>query len=231
MIFIYYKITEIPKSERPRERLLSVGAKNLSDKELLSILLKTGTKDKDVSTLATEILNKYGSIQKLENATIQSLLEIKGVGKVKAIEILGIVELGKRIWYQKDKSKKKLTTAREIWLDSKYLFASKNQEYFYCLYFDNKQKLIERKLLFMGTINRSIVHPREIFKEAYLLSASSIVCMHNHPSGDVTPSHEDILFTKNVMEIGKVQGIPVLDHIIVTDYEYYSFYEKHHSCI
>ena len=83
----------------------------------------------------------------------------------------------------------------------------------------------------MGTINRSVVHPREIFKEAYLLSASSIVCMHNHPSGDVTPSHEDIVFTKNIMEIGQIQGIPVVDHIIVADDEYYSFYEKHHSCI
>lgn len=83
----------------------------------------------------------------------------------------------------------------------------------------------------MGTINRSVVHPREIFKEAYLLSASSIVCMHNHPSGDVTPSHEDILFTNNIMEVGRIQKIPVVDHIIVTDYEYYSFYEKHHSCI
>lgn len=232
MIFIYYKVTEIPFSERPRERLINVGAENLSDKELLAILLKTGTKEKDVNALATELLTKYGSLQKLETATFQSLLELKGIGKVKAIEILGLVELGKRIWYQKeDTKKKKLTTAKAIWEDSKYLFASKTQECFYCLYFDNKQKLIERKLLFMGTINRSVVHPREIFKEAYLLSASSIVCMHNHPSGDIRPSHEDILFTKNIMEIGKIQGIPVVDHIIVTDYEYYSFYEKHHSCI
>lgn len=229
---MYYKVTEIPLSERPRERLVNVGAENLSDKELLAILLKTGTKEKDVNMLATELLTKYGSLQKLENASLQSLLEIKGIGKVKAIEIIGIIELGKRIWYQTEEKKlKKLTTAKAIWENSKYLFVSKNQECFYCLYFDNKQRLIERKLLFMGTINRSVVHPREIFKEAYLLSASSIVCMHNHPSGDPHPSHEDIIFTKNMMEIGKMQGIPVLDHIIVTDYEYYSFYEKHHSCI
>lgn len=229
---MYYKVKELPASERPRERLMLVGAKNLSDKELLAILLKTGTKEKDVNTLATEVLTKYDSLQKLENATLQSLLEIKGIGKVKAVEILAMIELGKRIWYKQEKPKRrKMTTAKEIWEDSKYLFANKTQECFYCLYFDNKQNLIERKLLFMGTINRSIVHPREIFKEAYLLSASSIVCMHNHPSGDITPSHEDILFTKNLMEIGKMQGIPVVDHIIVTDYDYYSFYEKHHSCI
>ncbi len=229
---MYYRVSEMPIAERPRERLVSYGAENLSDKELLAILLKTGTKDKDVNTLATEVLTKYGSLQKLENASLRSLLEIKGIGKVKAIEILGVIELGKRIFYQKEnKYLKKMTTAKEIWENTKYLFASKNQECFYCLYFDNKQKLIEEKLLFMGTINRSVVHPREIFREAYLLSASSIVCLHNHPSGDVRPSHEDILFTKNIMEIGKMQGIPVIDHLIVTDYEYYSFYEKHHSCI
>ncbi len=229
---MYYRVTELPLTERPRERLVQMGAENLSDKELLAILLKTGTKDKDVSTLATEVLTKYGSLQKLENASLRSLLEIKGIGKVKAIEILGVIELGKRIWYQKEnKYLKKMTTAKEIWENTKYLFVSKSQECFYCLYFDNKQKLIEEKLLFMGTINRSVVHPREIFKEAYLLSASSIVCLHNHPSGDVKPSHEDILFTKNIMEIGKMQGIPVIDHLIVTDCEYYSFYEKHHSCI
>lgn len=229
---MYYTVSNLPKQERPRERLRNVGAENLSDKELIAILLKTGTKDKDVTALATEVLSKYGSLKKLDDATLQSLLEIRGIGFVKAIELLGAIELGKRIWYQKENlQKKKMTTAKEIWENTKYLFANKNQECFYCLYFDNKQKLIEEKLLFMGTINRSVVHPREIFKEAYLLSASSIVCMHNHPSGDASPSHEDILFTKNVMEIGRIQKIPVVDHIIVTDYEYYSFYEKHHSCI
>ncbi len=229
---MYYKISEIPASERPRERLINVGVINLSDKELLAILLKTGTKDKDVNTLAMELLNRYENLTKMSNATIQSLLEIKGIGKVKAMELLVAVELGKRIWFHKDSLVgKKMTTAKEIWHNNLYLFVNKNQEYFYCLYFDNKQKLIERKLLFMGTINRSVVHPREIFKEAYLLSASSIVCMHNHPSGDINPSHEDMLFTKNITEIGKMQGIPVIDHIIVTEQGYYSFYERHHSCI
>ncbi len=232
MSFIYYKIKELPKEERPRERFVHVGRENLSDLELLAILLKTGTKKKDVNVLALEILNKYETLSRLSMATLSSLLEIKGIGQVKAIQLLGAVELGKRIWIQKEnKPLQKMTTAKEIWESSKYLFVDKNQEYFYCLYFDNKQKLIERKLLFMGTINRSVVHPRDIFREAYLLSASSIVCMHNHPSGDVKPSSEDILFTRNLMEIGKLQGIPIVDHIIVAEDTYYSFYEKHHSCI
>ena len=121
--------------------------------------------------------------------------------------------------------KQKLRNAKEIWEDSKYLFNGLKQECFYALYFNNKQELIERKLLFMGTINKSIIHPREIFKEAYRLSASSIVCMHNHPSNDIRPSKEDKLFTENIVKAGMIQGIPVLDHIIVSDFDYYSFYD------
>ena len=105
------------------------------------------------------------------------------------------------------------------------MFYDQKQEYFYCLYFNNKQQLIGEKLLFKGTINRSITHPREIFKEAYRLSASSIICMHNHPSNDITPSIEDIDFTNKLVSLGTIQGIPILDHIIVSDNNYYSFYE------
>ena len=114
---------------------------------------------------------------------------------------------------------------KSIWESSKYLFYRKKQELFYCYYFDNKQKLIERKLLFMGTINQATTHTREIFKEAYLVSASSIVCLHNHPSNDVTPSKEDILFTDRLMKVGNMHGIKLVDHIIVGDNSFYSFYE------
>ena len=102
---------------------------------------------------------------------------------------------------------------------------ARNEEYFYCLYLDNRNNLIERKLLFIGTLNRSIVHPREIFREAYILYASKIICMHNHPSGEVNPSIEDIRLTKSLIEIGKLQGIIIADHIIISDELYYSFYD------
>ena len=118
-----------------------------------------------------------------------------------------------------------LTSPEEIYKYTKYLFHDKKQEYFYALYFNNKQQLLNTKLLFIGTINQSITHPREVFKEAYLLSASSIICLHNHPSNDTTPSKADITFTKALIEIGKIQNIPILDHIIVGDDNYYSFYE------
>lgn len=122
---------------------------------------------------------------------------------------------------------KKLTNPKAIWEDTKYLFNNQKQEQFYCLYFNNQHQLIERKLLFMGTINKSIVHPREVFKEAYKLSASSIICLHNHPSGNIMPSVEDVKLTSSLVKIGNIQGIPVLDHIIVNEDSYYSFYEHH----
>ena len=213
---IVLKIENIPCSERPRERLKNVGVENLSNNELLSIILKTGTKDKNVMELSYEILKMVGNIKDFKDLTLQRLIEVRGVGEVKAIELISVVEFGKRIFFRCDNTiRKKFTNAKEIYLDNKYLFVDKKQEYFYCFYFNTKQELIERKLLFMGTINRSCVHPREVFKEAYMRSASSIICIHNHPSGDTKPSREDIHFTKALKEIGDTFGIPVLDHIIV----------------
>lgn len=226
MIFIYYKIKDIPEEERPRERLKMVGASNLTDKELLAIILKTGTKNYNVNDIALEILKKY-SLQDLVEITISELMKIKGVGEVKALELVSAIELGKRIYIKQKSNLKKLTNPKDIWEYTKYLFFNQKQELFYCLYFNNQQELIERKLLFMGTINKSIAHPREVFKEAYRLSASSIICLHNHPSGNLTPSDEDIRFTESLVNIGSLQGIPVLDHIIVNEDSYYSFYDHH----
>lgn len=219
-----YKIKDIPTSERPRERLKSVGVENLSDKELLAILLKTGTKDKSVNDLALDILNKY-KLSDLKTLTLNSLKNIKGIGEVKTIELLAAIELGKRIYLDKNITYEKLDNPEKIWKKTRYLFYDLKQEYFYCLYFNNKQQLIGEKLLFQGTLNKSVTHPREVFKEAYLLSASNIICIHNHPSNDITPSIEDINFTNTLVESGKVQGIPIIDHIIVGNNNYYSFYE------
>ncbi len=221
------KLKELPEQERPRERLEKIGKENLSNEELLAILLKTGTKGHSVKEVALEVLGSVDEIHELQDMTLESLSKISGIGKVKAIELIAAIELGKRIFLErKTKQKKKLKTAEAIYEDMKYLFHGKKQEYFYCLYFNNKQELIERKLLFMGTINHSIVHPREIFKEAYLRSASSIICVHNHPSNDINPSREDIHVTKKLVEIGKLNGILVTDHIIMGDEGYYSFFEN-----
>ena len=219
-----YKIKDIPLNERPRERLKNVGVENLTDKELISIIIKNGTKNKNVNELSIEILKNY-TLSDLKEISINNLTNIKGIGEVKAIELISAIELGKRIFLNNNKKLLKLETPKEIWESSKYLFNGKKQEYFYCYYFNSKQELIERKLLFMGTLNSSITHTREIFKEAYKVSASSIVCLHNHPSNDISPSKADIDFTKSLFKTGNIQGIPVLDHIIVGDNSFYSFFE------
>lgn len=216
----------MPIDIRPRERLEKYGAGSLSNEELIAILIKTGTKEKSAINLALEVLLLYDSIDKFREVSIYRLMTINGIGFVKAIEIIAAMEFGRRVYEHRFVKKLKLGNSRDIYIYSKSLFLGKKQEYFYCLYFNNKQELIERKLLFMGTINRSTVHPREVFKEAYLTSASSIVCLHNHPSGDVKPSREDIIFTKALIDIGDINGIPLVDHIIVGDNSYYSFYEE-----
>lgn len=224
------KLKDVPQSERPREKLLKYGKENLTDSELLAILLKTGTKGENVCDLAIRVLKELESLEGLKDISIEALTKIKGIGKAKALELLALSELSKRIYYKKGPNiKEKYTTPDSIYEKNKYLFDNLKQEHFYCLYLNSKKELIERKLLFMGTLNKSVVHPREIFKEAYKLSASSIVCMHNHPSGNLTPSREDINLTNALINLGQINGIPVIDHLIITDEGYYSFYENNTS--
>lgn len=219
-------IKDIPISERPRERLIEYGVDSLSNEELLSIILKTGTKNNSVKKLSINILQKYNNITNLKDININDIMKINGIGKVKAIELIASIELGKRVYTNAYKEKIKISNSYDIYTYFKTKLKDKKQEYFYVLYLDNKNKIIENKLLYVGTINKSVVHPREIFKNAYLNSASYIVCIHNHPSGDPHPSKEDILLTKNLKEIGKLNNIPILDHIIIGDVSYYSFFEE-----
>ena len=219
-------IRDIPYDERPRERAINNGVANLSNSELLAILLRCGTKDKSVKDLSLEILNKIGDISNFQDLTLNKLLEIKGIGKTKAIELLSVLELGKRIYFNQKRTTLKISSSKDVFQNYRSLFLNSKQEMFYCLYLDNKNVVIERKLLFMGTINHSVVHPREIFKNAYLTSASGIICLHNHPSGDINPSLEDKRLTKALVDIGRLQNIPVLDHIIIGEDNYFSFMEN-----
>lgn len=221
------RLKDVPFSERPREKLLKYGKENLTDSELLALILKTGTKGENVCSLSYRVIKEVENLSNLKNITLDTLTGIKGIGKAKAIEILAISELAKRIYYKQESNKKEIySNPDSIYQGNKYLFDNLKQEHFYCLYLNSKKELIERKLLFMGTLNKSIVHPREVFKEAYRLSASSIICLHNHPSGNTNPSKEDILLTDTLMKIGNLNGIPVVDHLIFSDDGYYSFYEN-----
>ena len=220
-------IKEMARSERPRERLLKYGSESLSNSEILSIILKTGTKNVNVLEISNNLINKLNGFNNLKNINKEILIKEKGIGIVKAIELLAAIELGKRLFVKKDddKKSKRYLNAKDIFYDNKDLFIDIKQEYFYCIYLNSNKEVIERKMLFMGTVNKSLVHPREIFKEAYLTSASGVVCIHNHPSGDPTPSIDDIILTKSLVQIGNIQKIPIIDHIIFGDNRYYSFYE------
>ena len=220
-------IKDIPKSDRPIERLINNGAEFLSDSEILAILIKTGTREKSAKTIADEILKKYKSLNELKNINLEQLTKIKGIGVTKAVSILAAFELSRRINNQiMSLNETKITNSSLVFEYYKNKIGDKNQEYFYCLYLNIAKKVIKDKLLFIGTVNKSVVHPREIFKEAYLLSASGIICVHNHPAGSVFPSKEDINLTKKLVEIGELLGVKIIDHVIITNNNYYSFFEN-----
>ena len=221
------KIKDIPKDDRPIERLVINGVEHLSNEELIAIILKTGTKGMSSKEIATDLLSKIGNIKELNNIDLRYLKRFKGIGITKGANLIASIELGKRINREVDiLNGIKLTNSELVFKFYKDKIGDKNQEYFYCVYLDTSKRVIDDKLLFIGTINYSLVHPREVFKEAYLNGASSIICIHNHPSGNVFPSAQDIDITKNLISVGNMLGIKIVDHIIIGKNKYYSFFEN-----
>lgn len=221
------RIKDIPESDRPIERLIEHGSESLSNIELLTILIKSGTKQKSAKVLAEEILKEIDDIHHLKDLNLEQLKKIKGIGTKKAVTILAALELSKRINDEYNSlNNVKINNSSLVYKYYKNKIGDKLQEYFYCIYLNSAKRVIKDKLLFIGTINQSIVHPREIFKEAYLVSASSIICVHNHPAGSIFPSKEDIVLTNKLVEIGDLLGVKVVDHVIITQNNYYSFFEN-----
>jgi DNA repair protein RadC len=220
-------IKDLPKSSRPRERLIDNGVEALSDEELLSIILKTGTNNHSVKDLSFYILNSVKSIHDLMHIDYNDLIKIKGIGEAKACTILATIELGRRIFKEVEEIKgTKFNSPYKVFQYYQNKFIGLPQEFFYCIYLDNHQKILSDKKLFMGSLNYSMVHPREVFKQAYLTGASFIICIHNHPSGNPLPSKEDIELTNNLIKVGNLLGVKVLDHIIIGSNNYYSFLEN-----
>jgi len=219
-------IRDVHLADRPRERLLRQGAKSLSNQELLAILLRTGTKEESVLVLANRVLSTFERLHQLKHATIEEMVAIKGIGEVKAIQILAAIELGRRLSQKQNDDKYTVRSPQDA---AAYLMpdmTSLSQEHFVVLFLDVKNQIIHKKTIFIGGLNASIVHPREIFREAVKRSAASIICAHNHPSGVPTPSPEDIEVTKRIQEAGFIIGIELLDHIIIGDHQFTSLKEK-----
>lgn len=219
-------IKDLPECEKPRERMLEYGVENLSNVDLLSIILRNGVKDISVKEVAINILNNVESINDLSSLGVRELSNIKGVGPVKAITLLASIELGKRVSIKEAKANMSLSNKEKIHEVFKKFFINENQEKFLAIFLDNKKCLINYKILFIGTNNASIAHPREVFMEAVKANASAVVVMHNHPSGNVLPSEEDKNITEKLVQSGHMLGIPLLDHIITNGEEYYSFYDE-----
>ncbi|WP_042359604.1 DNA repair protein RadC [Geomicrobium sp. JCM 19055] len=215
----------MPNDERPRERLLLEGADKLSNVELLAILLRTGSRQESVIELSQRILTAFGGLLPLKEATLEELQAIKGIGRVKAIEIRAVLELGKRIHTTSDKSRVIISSPNDavdlVMEDLRFL----KQEHFVAIYLNTKNQVIHKQTLFIGSLNSSIVHPREVFKEAIRRSAASVIALHNHPSGDPEPSEEDKAVTRRLFECGQLLGIELLDHIVIGDHKYVSLRE------
>ncbi len=219
-----YTIKDIPRDERPRERLIKYGASSLSNAELLAIILRTGVKGENVLTLAGNLLSKY-DLKKLSKADVSELRKIKGISDAKACQIAACFELGRRASVYRGEEKPRIRSPEEAYSVVSDL-SSEPQEVFAVLLLDIKNRVIKREKLFRGGRASSLVEPQEIFRRALLESASRIILVHNHPSGDPEPSSEDINITKRVKEAGELVGIDVLDHIIVGDSGYVSLKER-----
>src|SRR3989344_4231752 len=218
------KIKDLPKSDRPREKLIAKGSENLKDSELLAILLRTGTTGKNVIEIASQILSKY-SKKRLLQMTYDDLSKISGIDSAKATTLLAAFELSKRALEVNDTNLPVINTAKDAAAQLTDMRDLK-KEHFVVLYLNAKNQLAHKETISMCTLNANLVHPREVFEPAVRYLAAQVVISHNHPSGDPKPSDADLEITKRLVEAGKMMGIEVVDHIIITKNSFLSFKEE-----
>lgn len=219
-------LKKYPDSEKPRERLIKYGVENLSNEDLISIIIGTGTKNCNVKELSSIILSKINSIESLDELTISELTSIKGLGKAKALTLVSSIELGKRVLSKTINDRILINNPQTINEYFSSLISYSKQEELLVILIDNKKRLISYKKMYKGTSNASYASPKEIFNYAIRERADALILMHNHPSGIVNPSMADKILTNNIIETGKVIGIPLIDHIITNGKEYYSFFDN-----
>lgn len=222
-----YTIKEMPISERPQEKLMTLGTASLSNAELMAVIIRTGQGNETAIELSRRLLNKdKRGIGYLADASVKDLTEIRGIGDCKASQILAALELGKRLRRMGVFDKVRVTSpevvANLVMEEMKFL----QKEHFNIVILDTKNQIISIENISIGTLNASIVHPRDVYKAAIQKNGNAIILVHNHPSGDVTPSNEDINITKRLVEAGNLMGIKVLDHLIIGYETYLSMKEK-----
>ena len=221
------KVKDLPIDDRPREKLLLRGAQNLTDAELLAILLRTGTKGKSVVSIAQEMINNESNLAKLAAKSSTDLIKTTGIGKDKAATLLAAFEISRRILSQtKWFSQKKITSPSDVAEIFIPLLRDEVKEQFLVVCLSSANKIIRSERISIGNLNSSVVHAREIFKAAIENNSASIILIHNHPSENPEPSNEDIAITKKLVEAGKIMDIPIFDHIIIAGNAYTSFVER-----
>lgn len=221
-----YQISFKEEALQPRERLVEVGADKLSNQELLAIFIRTGTKKEPVSVVSNQLLSKLESLSSLTDLSLEELQQITGIGRVKAIEIKAMIELGKRINKSELAQREQILGSEKLGLKMIQEIGMKKQEHLVALYLNTQNKIISQRTIFIGSVNRSIAEPREILHYAVKCMATSIIIIHNHPSGSVLPSKNDMLFTDKLKESCDMIGLVLLDHLIVGQDDYYSFREE-----
>ena len=219
-------IREIARQDQPRERLVQYGAKALSNHELLAIILRTGTREDHVLNLAIRVLQYFGQLNSLKQASLEELQKIKGIGPTKAIEVKAAIEFGARVQGSALPRYGVVTSTQQAgeWLMQE--MSDLHQEHLVALFLNSKNEIIKKQIVFKGTVNSSVAHPREIFKEAVKYPTARIIIAHNHPSGNTEPSQADLSFTKRMIVCGELMGIELLDHLIIGNGCYLSLREE-----
>ncbi len=218
-----FTIHDLPASERPRERLQKFGAEALSAQEILAVILGRGISGESVMVTAQRLLSQFGSLKGIASASLEELSGVRGIGLAKAAQIRAVFELTSRLEDYHDSEKREVVkTPEDVVAQVRSRLKSKKKEYFLALLLDTRSQLIRIAEISVGSLDSSIVHPREVFKEAISASAASVIFAHNHPSGDPEASEDDISLTKRLAEAGEIMGIDVLDHVIIGDRKYLS---------
>ncbi|VVB86779.1 RadC-like JAB domain protein [uncultured archaeon] len=221
------RIQDMQKEERPRERLIKSGTASLSDSELLAIILRTGSRKENVINLSQRILSEY-NLKQLSQTSLGQLMKIHGIKEGKASQIAACFEIARRLESFNEDVKPKINSPEDVYRRIYPRMREQKKESFIELCLDTKNQVIREETISTGSLNANIVHPREVFKTALAESAAHIIVAHNHPSGDPTPSREDIEITKKLVETGKIIGIDVLDHVIIGDGRHFSMKEAGH---
>lgn len=224
-----FTITNLPHDERPRERLFTYGPEFLSSQELLALLLGRGIAGESVLVTAQRLLSHFGSLDAIVEASLEDLQKIRGLGVAKSSQIKACCEIARRIKLTKELSmikNGKKNNIKQLWILIKSKIIDFNKENYVVLSFDVRNNFIGSDIVSLGTLNMSLIHPRETFNAAIKRHAAYIILCHNHPSGDVEPSNEDIQVTERLISAGKIVGIPIVDHLIMTSEKYYSMREQ-----